>query len=160
LDQPVPTWQGEHVTLLLAVPAVDTPSPATHVAHKAQASVEILLALVPALNVSEAHASHSRSLLAVAAVLVNVPAAQAALVGSHTSSLYVSLKVVPSALQATHWRSVTVVPSVVLPSPMPHLDHGVQLSVSVMLVLAFAFQVPSPHSRHTRSVDAVIAACV
>jgi hypothetical protein len=36
----VPTVHVEHVTLLLAVPAVDTPSPATHVAHPVQAVVD------------------------------------------------------------------------------------------------------------------------
>ena len=36
----VPTVHVEHATLLLAVPAVDTPSPAMHVAHAVQAVVD------------------------------------------------------------------------------------------------------------------------
>jgi hypothetical protein len=71
------------------------------VVHTAHVSVAVVLALTAALNEPDAHVSHSRSLLAVAAVLVKVPAAHTALTVVHAAPLSSLENVVP-ATQAAH----------------------------------------------------------
>jgi hypothetical protein len=69
-ENEVPATQAAHSRSVDAVPSFDLPSPIGHVAHAAQVSVAVVLALALDLNVPPAHASHVRSLMAVATVLV------------------------------------------------------------------------------------------
>ena len=65
-----PATQEAHWRSAVAVPAADWPWPAGHVAHTAQLSVAVVLALTLALNEPFAQAAHVRSLLTVAAAVV------------------------------------------------------------------------------------------
>jgi hypothetical protein len=58
-----------------------------HVAHGVQVSAAVVLRLIPVLKVANSQVSHSRSLLAVATVLVNKPAAHLALTGTQAAPL-------------------------------------------------------------------------
>jgi hypothetical protein len=71
------------------------------VRHNVQMSVDVVLALASALKKPDAHVSHTRSLLTVAAVLVKEPAAHTALTVAHASPLSSPEYVVP-ATQAAH----------------------------------------------------------
>ena len=126
----------------------------THAAQLSVASVE----LVPALKEPGAHVSHVRSLLALAAVLVKVPAPHAALTGAHASPLSTAENVEP-ATQPAHWRSADAVPSTARPEPTAHVAHDAQLSVA-SVELVPALNVPGAHAAHVRSLLAVAAAVV
>jgi hypothetical protein len=91
-------------------------------------------------------------LLAVAAVLVKVPAAQTALTVAHASPLTTAEYVVP-ATQAAHWRSVVVEPALDMPSPTGHVAHAAHGPLP-----AVALKVPAGHAEHTRSDVSVGAA--
>ena len=126
-------------------------------AHAAQLSVASV-ELVPALKEPGAHASHARSLLALAAVLVKVPAPHAALTGAHASPLSTAEYVEP-ATQPAHWRSADAVPSTDRPEPTAHVAHAAQLSVA-SVELVPALNVSGAHAAHVRSLLAVAAAVV
>ena len=83
-------------------------------AHAAQLSVAVALVLTLALNVPVAHATHVRSLLAVALNLVYVPAAHLALTATHASPLSAPEYVEP-ATHAAHCRSAVAEPSADMP---------------------------------------------
>jgi hypothetical protein len=156
---------------LLSVGAACSYSSATHtvaVTHASSLStveklvpkshVAVVLALASDLKKPDAHVSHARSLLAVAAVLVKVPAAQTALTVAHASPLASPEYVVP-ATQAAHWRSVTAEPAADWPWPTPQVAHTAQLSVA-SVVLAPALKEPDAQGAHVRSLLAVAAAVV
>ena len=107
----------------------------------------------------DAHVSHSRSLLAVAAVLVKVPAAHTALTVAHVSPLS-SVEYDVPATQAAHWRSAVAEPAAAWPWPTPQVRHAVQVSAAVVLPLTSALKVPDAQGAHVRSLLAVAAAVV
>lgn len=74
----MPSVHAVHPRSAVALPATDWPWPAGQVDQAAQLSVAVVLLLTDALNVSEAQAVHALSLEVVPAVLVYVPATQAA----------------------------------------------------------------------------------
>ena len=74
----MPSTQAVHPRSDVKVGAADCPCPAGQVAHAAQLSIAVVLALALALNVPEAQGSHTRSSEAVPAVMVYAPAAQTA----------------------------------------------------------------------------------
>jgi hypothetical protein len=159
VEKLVPKSHVAHWRSAVMEPATARPEPTAHVRHAAQVSVAVVLALASDLKKPDAHVSHARSLLAVAAVLVKVPAAQTALTVAHASPLASPEYVVP-ATQAAHWRSVDAVPSFDLPSPIGHVAHAAQVSVAVVLALALDLNVPPAHASHVRSLMAVATVLV
>jgi hypothetical protein len=83
--------------LAVAEPATDKPEPIGHVTHAEQlSSVAVVLVLALALKAPDAQASHSRSLLAVAAAVVWKPAAHGELTAEHTAPSSAPDKVAPA----------------------------------------------------------------
>ena len=122
-------------------------------AHDAQLSVASV-ELAPALKEPGAHASHARSLLALAAVLVKVPGPHGALTGAHASPLSTAENVVP-ATHAPHWRSASVEPAADWPWPAGHVAHAVH-----DMRPALAVNVPCAHVAQARSLLTVATAVV
>lgn len=75
----LPTVQAAHSRSAVALPALERPCPTAQVCQVAQVSTEVVLVLAPALNCPVAQSAHTRSLEAVAAAVVRLPAAQASL---------------------------------------------------------------------------------
>ena len=148
-----PTTHGAHWRSAAAEPSADLPSPTAHLAHTAQLSVAMVLALTLALKVPKAHAVHTTSLLALAAVVVNVPAAHGALTATHASPLS-SVEYVEPATHAAHWRSAVAEPATDMPCPAGHVVHAAHASLP-----AVALNVPSGHALHTR-LDVLVNAVV
>ena len=72
----VPNAQAAHTRSASSAPSTDIPCPSMHVDQVAHESVDVTLALAPALNCPLAQAVHTWSLDTVALALVYVPAAQ------------------------------------------------------------------------------------
>ena len=96
-----------------------------HVVHAPQVSVASVLALASALKKPEAHVSHTRLLLAVAAVLVKLPAEHTSLTMVHAAPLSSVENDVP-ATHAAHWRSAVLEPAADCPWPTGHVAHAAQ----------------------------------
>jgi hypothetical protein len=94
----------------------------------AQLSTLRVPALAPALNVPEAHGSHTTSLLAVAAAVVRVPAAHDELTVVHFAPSVSAANVEPGT-HAAHWRSAVALPSIDRPSATGHVAHATHASM-------------------------------
>jgi hypothetical protein len=96
-----PATHGMHCRSLEAVPSTDMPWPTAQVAH-------VALSIWPALpvNVPATLTAHVRSLLAVAAAVVCVPAAQESLTTTHVSVPPFAQNVMPV------WHAVHVLSTV------------------------------------------------
>jgi hypothetical protein len=121
------------------------------VAHVLHESGESVLALTLALKLPWAQTRHTRSLLTVAAVLVNVPAAHLALTTEHAASLLDAENDVPAS-QAAHWRLAVAEPSTDLPWPAGHVAQAVQVSVIRVPALMLDLKVPDAQASHSRSL--------
>lgn len=75
----LPTVQAAHCRSAVALPALERPCPTAQVCQVAQVSTEVVLVLAPALNCPPTQSAHTRSLEAVAAAVVRLPAVQASL---------------------------------------------------------------------------------
>ena len=145
LFQLVPSPQDAQLRSTDAEGVFDAPWPTGHVAQAAQESVDVTLALVPVLNVSDGHAVHATLLLTVAATLVYVPAAQAEDTAVHAAPLSASEYVVPSS-QAVHVRSDEAEGAAVCPWPAGQVAQSAQEpkpAEAVNLSLAQSAQVRS-----------------
>jgi hypothetical protein len=96
---------------------------------------------------------HTRSVLAVGAVLWYSPASQSAVTFAQAAPLLE--KVVPLS-HAAHWRFAEALGAEVSPSPAGQVDHGVQ----EVFASASGSYWPLGHSAHTRLDEAVAAALV
>ena len=119
----------------MVLPATDWPSPDGQVDQGVQGSIAVVLA--PGLNVPEAHAAHSRSLVTVAAALVYVPAPHAAETDAQASPESASEYVVPSP-HAAHVRSDEADGAAVCPWPAGHVDHAVHVRSLVAVAAALS----------------------
>lgn len=149
LEKVTPAVHCMHTRSAVAVPSLTWPSPRAQVVWAAHSLTTVVLELAVAVNVPAAQAAHSRSFAAVAATLVRVPAAQAALTTAQAVPSSVVEKVLP-ATHAAHVRSVVVLPSAVLPSPMGHRLCAAQADCPKLSV-----KKPSAHTVQTRSLLAV-----
>ena len=140
-----PAVQAAHWRSAVAEPAADMPWLAPHVAHAAQLSLTVVLALALALKEPNAQASHSRSLLEVAPCLVNVPAEHLALTETHAAPLSVVEKEAPAS-QVSHWRLAVADPADDWPCPAGHVAHATQTSTASVLSLIVALNAPGAHA--------------
>jgi hypothetical protein len=154
----VPASQAAHWRLAVAEPSTDLPWPAGHVAQAVQVSVIRVPALMLDLKVPDAQASHSRSLLTVAPLVVKVPGPHGALTTVHASPLFAGENVEP-ATHPAHWRSAMAEPAADMPWPTAHVAHAAHSSTA-SVVLVLALKVPSAQLAHCRSLLAVAAAVV
>jgi hypothetical protein len=157
-ENDVPASQAAHWRLAVAEPSTDLPWPAGHVAQAVQVSVIRVPALMLDLKVPDAQASHSRSLLTVAPLVVKVPGPHGALTTVHASPLFAGENVEP-ATHPAHWRSAMAEPAADMPWPTAHVAHAAHSSTA-SVVLVLALKVPSAQLAHCRSLLAVAAAVV
>ena len=147
LENVTPVTHGVHWRSAVAEPAVDMPSPATHLRHAEQA-------LLPTsdLNCPDPHISHVRSLCSVAWLPTRFPAGQGALTAVHGASSLLGENDTPR-LHAVHWRSATALPCFDKPCPAGH-----ELQATHAWLPAVDLNVPAAHAAHVRSDVAVAAA--
>jgi hypothetical protein len=148
-DQFTPATHGAHWRLVVPEPATDCPWPTGHVRHSSHESDNAEPALSDALNLPPGQPVHTRSLLLVAAVLVNVPATQFELVTVHASPLTLFDQPAP-ATHVAHWRSAEAEPGTSCPWPIGHKEYAMHEAP-----LAYS---PASHPPHLRSLFAVGAA--
>ena len=101
---------------------------------------------------------HSRSLLAVATVDVNIPSPQGELTTSHAAPLSTAEKDTP-ATQAAHWRSSVADPGADMPQPTGQVVHVVQLSVASVELMPDLNE-PVAQAEHMTSLLGVAATLV
>jgi hypothetical protein len=147
LEYVVPDAHAVHWRLMLAAGVFDWPKPAVHVAHGAH-----VLRPGDSVNVPIAQSLHTRSLVAVAAMVMYVPAAHATLTAVHATILLVAENVAP-ATHAEHWRSTVLLPSVARPWPAGHVLQVVHATSFPTELLKW----PSGHVAHVLSEMAVAA---
>jgi hypothetical protein len=82
------------------------------------------------VNVPEAHAAHTRSDVAVAALLVYCPAGHGLRTAAHAPPLS-SPEYVEPAAQAAHWRFAVAEPAADMPKPAAQVDHVLQTVLPV-----------------------------
>ena len=111
---------GLHWRSAVALPSVDRPSPATHVAHVAQTWLPTLR-----LNWPVGQEAQEWSREAVASTLAKDPALHRLLTGMQESPLFDGEKSAP-IMHDRHDRSFAVVPAASCPALAPHSDHAAQ----------------------------------
>jgi hypothetical protein len=134
------------------------PCPAGQVAQAVQVSVIRVPVLMLDLKVLDVQASHSRSLLTVAPLVVNVPGPHGALTAVHASPLFAGENVEP-ATHPAHLRLALAEPATDMPWPTAHVAHAAHSSTA-SVVLMPALKVPATQLVHCRSLLAVAAAVV
>ena len=128
----------------MAEPAADLPWPAGHVAQAVHDDCPAEL-----VNVPKAHAAHTRSDVAVAALLVYCPAGHGLRTAAHAAPLSSPENVEPTA-HGLQTRFAVAEPAADMPNPASHLRHILHLPLPVL-----ELNCPIVHVSHTRSVVGV-----
>jgi hypothetical protein len=102
-------------------------------------------------NVPEAHAAHTRSDVAVAALLVYRPAGHGLRTAAHAPPLSSPENVEPTA-HGVQTRFAVAEPAADMQKPAPHVRHVAHASLP-----AAALKAPAAHAVHVRSLDSVAA---
>ena len=103
------------------------------------------------VNVPEAHAAHTRSDVAVAALLVYCPAGHGLRTAAHAPPLSSPENVEPTA-HGVQTRFAVAEPAADMPKPAPHVRHFAHASLPEK-----ALKAPAAHAVHVRSLDSVAA---
>jgi hypothetical protein len=114
-----PATHGAHWRLKDADPALDIPNPVAHVRHAVHDASPAL-----AVNVPWVQLAHARSLVAVAAAVVYVPAMQGLLTPTHGAASSTLENDTPT-WHAAQVRSAVADPAASKPVPTEHMSHAV-----------------------------------